>query len=158
MKIEEQVLSIEQMKHLQELGVDTSDASLCWHWSDEDGGWVLGFMNSLLREISNPSYSDGPFPAYTIADLIEKLPKRIPHKYKRFIDVDLCLYPHIGLEDDGTTTETMRVAYQACDINGKSYWHTLPHASELDLPVKDRLYYALCYIAENYKELLEVNK
>ena len=30
MKIEEQVLSIEQMKHLQELGVDTSDASMCW--------------------------------------------------------------------------------------------------------------------------------
>ena len=30
MKIEEQVLSIEQMKYLQELGVDTSDASMCW--------------------------------------------------------------------------------------------------------------------------------
>ena len=30
MKIEEQVLSIEQMKHLQELGVDTSDASMYW--------------------------------------------------------------------------------------------------------------------------------
>ena len=30
MKIEEQVLSIEQMKHLQELGVDTSDASMFW--------------------------------------------------------------------------------------------------------------------------------
>lgn len=25
-----QVLSIEQMKHLQELGLDTSDASMCW--------------------------------------------------------------------------------------------------------------------------------
>lgn len=30
MKIEEQVLSREQMKHLQELGVDTSDAIMCW--------------------------------------------------------------------------------------------------------------------------------
>ena len=30
MKIEKQVLSIEQMKHLQELGVDTSDASMYW--------------------------------------------------------------------------------------------------------------------------------
>ena len=30
MKIENQVLSIEQMKHLQELDVDTSDASMCW--------------------------------------------------------------------------------------------------------------------------------
>lgn len=26
----EQVLSIEQMKHLQELGLDTSDASMYW--------------------------------------------------------------------------------------------------------------------------------
>ena len=25
-----QVLSIEQMNHLQELGLDTSDASMCW--------------------------------------------------------------------------------------------------------------------------------
>lgn len=25
-----QVLSVEQMKHLQELGLDTSDASMCW--------------------------------------------------------------------------------------------------------------------------------
>lgn len=24
------VLSIDQMKHLQELGLDTSDASMCW--------------------------------------------------------------------------------------------------------------------------------
>ena len=31
MEIEEQVLSIEQMKHLQELGVDTSDASMAYY-------------------------------------------------------------------------------------------------------------------------------
>ena len=37
MKIEEQVLSIEQMKHLQELGVDTSDASMCWLRYDVGG-------------------------------------------------------------------------------------------------------------------------
>ena len=152
MEIKEQVLSREQMRHLQELGVDTSDASMCWVAGEDadEVEWNLIIPNNFLLPYN--------IPTYTIGDLIEKLPKRIPHKYKRFIDVDLCLYPHIGLEDDGTTTETMRVAYQACDINGKSYWHTLPHASELDLPVKDRLYYALCYIAENYKELLEVKK
>ena len=155
MKIEEQVLSRKQMAHLRELGIDTSDASLCWRWSNEDGGWVLGFMNPLLREISNPPYNNGPFPAYTIADLIEKLPKRIPHKYKRFIDVDLFLFPYIGLEDDGTITETMQVAYQAYGVDGKGYWHDFPHEREFDLPVKDRLYYALCYIAENYKQLIK---
>ena len=154
MKIEEQVLSIEQMKHLQELGVDTSDASMCWvageDASTDEGEWDLIIPNNFLLPYN--------IPTYTIADLIEKLPKRIPHKYKRFIDVDLFLYPHIGLEDDGTITETMQVAYQAYGVDGKGYWHEFPHEREFDLPVKDRLYYALCYIAENYKELLEVKK
>ena len=154
MKIEEQVLSIEQMKHLQELGVDTSDASMCWVAGEDtftdEGEWDLIIPNNFLLPYN--------IPTYTIGDLIEKLPKRIPHKYKRFIDVDLFLYPHIGLEDDGTITETMQVAYQTYGVDGKGYWHEFPHERELDLPVKDRLYYALCYIAENYKELLDVKK
>ena len=64
MKIEEQVLSREQMKHLQELGVDTSDASMCWAGNDvvpnNGAAFDLGY--------------DG-IPTYTIGDLIEKLPK-----------------------------------------------------------------------------------
>ena len=69
MKIEEQVLSIEQMKHLQELGVDTSDASMCWAGNDvvpnNGAAFDLGY--------------DG-IPTYTIGDLIEKLPKNIDKK------------------------------------------------------------------------------
>ena len=64
MKIEEQVLSREQMKHLKELGVDTSDASMCWAGNDvvpnNGAAFDLGY--------------DG-IPTYTIGDLIEKLPK-----------------------------------------------------------------------------------
>ena len=63
MKIENQVLSIEQMKHLKELGVDTSDASMCWAGNDvvpnNGAAFDLGY--------------DG-IPTYTIGDLIEKLP------------------------------------------------------------------------------------
>ena len=63
MKIEEQVLSREQMKHLQELGVDTSDASMCWAGNDvvpnNGAAFDLGY--------------DG-IPTYTTGDLIEKLP------------------------------------------------------------------------------------
>lgn len=37
-----QVLSIEQMKHLKELGVDTSDASMVLIATDDDGyNWLL---------------------------------------------------------------------------------------------------------------------
>ena len=64
MKIEEQVLSIEQMKHPQELCVDTSDASMCWAGNDvvpnNGAAFDLGY--------------DG-IPTYTTGDLIEKLPK-----------------------------------------------------------------------------------
>lgn len=63
MKIEEQVLSIEQMKHLQELGVDTSDASMCWAGND------VVPNNGLAFDLGY----DG-IPTYTIGDLIEKLP------------------------------------------------------------------------------------
>ena len=64
MKIEEQVLSIEQMKHLQELGVDTSDASMCWAGND------VVPNNGLALDLGY----DG-IPTYTIGDIIEKLPK-----------------------------------------------------------------------------------
>ena len=57
----EQVLSIKQMKHLQKLGVDTSDASMYWvrakridgkqrnNCIDNDmGEWKLSLHNSLV--------------------------------------------------------------------------------------------------------------
>ena len=76
MKIEEQVLSIEQMKHLQELRVDTSDASMCWAGNDvvpnNGAAFDLGY--------------DG-IPTYTTGDLIEKLPKFIGD-YRLLIDWD----------------------------------------------------------------------
>ena len=76
MKIEEQVLSIEQMKHLQELGIDTSDASMCWAGNDvvpnNGAAFDLGY--------------DG-IPTYTTGDLIEKLPKFIGD-YRLLIDWD----------------------------------------------------------------------
>lgn len=31
-----QVLSVEQMEHLQELGLDTSDGSMCFEWNESD--------------------------------------------------------------------------------------------------------------------------
>ena len=128
MKINEQVLSRKQMAHLRELGVDTSDASLCWRWSNEDGGWVLGFMNSLLQEISNPPYPEGPFPAYTIGDLIEKMPKRN--------DKGSCF--DISLGDKF-------LSYVHADV--------FVYYDEYNNLI-DGLYNCLCWVAENHKELI----
>ena len=134
MKIEEQVLSRKQMAHLRELGIDTSDASLCWHWSDEDGGWVLGFMNPLLREICNPPHREGPFPAYTIGDLIEKLPKSIDFGYGEY-DLEILI-----------SGEYIGVQYTSGgDYTPLSY--SKPSLIE-------SLYSILCGVAENHKELL----
>ena len=102
MKIEEQVLSIEQMKYLQELGVDTSDASMYWVRAkriigkqrndvldNEMGKWRLSLSKSIVHSVD---WAVESVPTYTISDLIEKLPKccasKLPLTY--FYDL-LCL-------------------------------------------------------------------
>lgn len=138
MKIKEQVLSRKQMAHLRELGIDTSDASLCWRWSNDGGGWVLGFMNPLLQEISNPPHREGPFPAYTIGDLIEKLPKSIDIGYGEYNLEILIKGEYVGVQY----------------TSGGDYTPFSCSPSSLI----EALYSILCWLAENHKELLEVKK
>ena len=71
-----QVLSIEQMKHLQELGLDASDASMCWHDEcypniSEDIKYNYGRCYLKLGNLI------GCFPTYTLQDIIQKLPPSI---------------------------------------------------------------------------------
>ena len=80
MKIEEQVLSREQMKHLQELGVDTSDASMVWIKQDSTllpdnikELWLVDTYHDSLKPMVEQEDSDF-VQTYTIGDLIEKLP------------------------------------------------------------------------------------
>ena len=134
MKIKEQVLSREQMAHLRELGIDTSDASLCWRWSNEGGGWVLGFMNPLLQEISNPPHREGPFPAYTIGDLIEKLPKSIDFGYGEY-DLEILISGE----------------YKGVQYTSGGDYTPLSYSKPLLI---ESLYSILCGLAENHKELL----
>ena len=131
MKIEEQVLSIEQMKHLQELGVDTSDASMCWVADNEgesEEDWHVTIPNNFLMPYNT-------IPTYTIGDLIEKLPKSIDIGYGEY-DLEILI--------KGEYTE---VEY----TNGSDY---TPFSCYLSLI--ESLYSILCWLAENHKELLEV--
>ena len=131
MKIEEQVLSIEQMKHLQELGVDTSDASMCWvageDTSTDEEEWNLIIPNNFLMPYN--------IPTYTIGDLIEKLPKRIGI-YHLFIDCDRMQYISWSWQE---------TIFRRC-FNFK------------DKPFINALYDCLCWVAETHKELLKVKK
>ena len=135
MKIEEQVLSREQMKHLQELGVDTSDASMCWlDFENNEPMEVAVFIPEVMLGYAQYKL----YPTYTIGDLIEKLPKSIDIGYEEY-NLEIL----IKWEDT--------VVYYT---NGRDYCPFSYSQSSLI----ESLYGILCMIAENRKELLEVKK
>ena len=131
MKIEKQVLSIEQMKHLQELGVDTSDASMCWvtgeDTSTDEEEWNLCIPNNFLMPYN--------IPTYTIGDLIEKLPKSIDLGFGEY-DLELSI-----------KGEYVEVQYE------NDYDDYTPFFCA-NLSLIESLYRILCWLAENHKELL----
>src|SRR5574344_322242 len=96
MKIEEQVLSREQMKHLQELGVDTSDASMAYYNMSRDNQadkWILGIANIKVASVMLSNGITEMEPAYTTGDLIEKLPK---HFYVEESPINMCAINRSG--------------------------------------------------------------
>ena len=131
MKIEEQVLSIEQMEHLQELGVDTSDASMCWlDFEDNEPMEVSVFIPEVMLGYAQYKL----YPAYTIGDLIEKLPKNIDGS---------CLLIEFCASDLGYGDWDCGELY---GINAQQKFN--------DKSLKEALYDLLCWVAENHKELL----
>lgn len=85
-----QVLSIEQMKHLKELGLDISDASMVFQrGSATRHEWVLhvmGYADVSLREKEF---------AYTLQDILGKLPCFIGKEVltiQKLADSYTCLY------------------------------------------------------------------
>ena len=75
--MENQVLSIEQMRKLKELGVDTSKASMCYiskypSCDFDDGDSIV----VVSRDFNKRLYNEFG-PAFTLQDLIELLPKQI---------------------------------------------------------------------------------
>ena len=142
MKIEEQVLSIEQMKHLQELGVDTSDASMAYYNISRDNQpdkWVLGIAN---KEVASIMFSNGireMKPAYTTGDLFRKLPSSLKCDY-----LNSCIAIHTDGCDDPLISASYEFEYN--DIKGKQVGDTIEEA----------LYNLLCWVAINRKELLGI--
>ena len=138
MKIEEQVLSIEQMKHLQDLGVDTTDASMAYYNISRDNQpekWILGIAN---KEVATLMLSNGITkmePTYTIGDLIEKLPK---HFYIKEAQISM-----VAINGSG--------AFEV-------WYDKVPKSNKSDGTIKNALYKLLCWVAENHKELLEMKK
>ena len=136
MKIEEQVLSIEQMKHLQELGVDTSDASMVWIKQDSTllpdnikELWLVDTYHDSLKPMVEQEDS-GFVQTYTIGDLIEKLPEDLRFR---------CQGSNYSFNKNW-------------DSLSFSYQRIIQHSNNL----LEGLFKLLCWVAENHKELLEV--
>lgn len=107
-----QVLSIERMLHLKELGVDTSKASMCWvkYYGElatlkmphevRDGLYVL-----RLKEIHSPFVEDVML-AFTLQDIIASLPEYIPvddeyaydEEAELIINKNSCRYVYLNCE------------------------------------------------------------
>lgn len=68
-------LSIEQMDHLKEFGCDTSDASLCWIKEPGTDNYSLSVHDESCYEMSCLH----PVPAYTLQDIMDKIPESIIH-------------------------------------------------------------------------------
>ena len=80
-----QVLSIEQMKHFQELGLDTSDASMCWcrAISHKSATWELEIYEYVINQKLDSNFWETT-PTYTLQDILYKLPQYIhPFASKR---------------------------------------------------------------------------
>lgn len=84
MEIEKELLTVEQMKHLQELGINTSDASVYWmreviDWRGKPSeGRQAKFYPSLVKErIVSGFQTYEVVPAYTLGKIIDHLPKKM---------------------------------------------------------------------------------
>lgn len=134
-----QVLSIEQMKHLQELGVDTNGASMMYHfWVDKK------YKNCLLLSADTTTpYDSENVPTFTLQDMLEMMPKKILIEMENdscrsveafFLDVSLnicndnwqCGYIHFSKREDYfchkyENTDLLTCAYETlcwCAENG----------------------------------------
>lgn len=73
--MENQVLSIEQMKHLQELGINTSKASMCWTLDCNYARRLV--VHSVL---SYDMTVKTVIPTFTLQDVLDILPETIVTK------------------------------------------------------------------------------
>lgn len=130
-----QCLDIEQMQHLQELGLDTRNASMCWI-KDTEGNQHLSVHDEYCYEASFMN----PIPAYTLQDVLDALPKDISK--------DGCTW-YASLYID---FENNRIAYGNTDRYGFEIYHEIM----IEKYLIDAVYSMLCWCIE--QDYVETNK
>ena len=84
-----QVLSIEQMLHLREIGMDTSDGSMHFEWNESDSD------NMVVTSLDADTNYDYCRTTYTLQDILDKLPCFIGKEVltmQKLADSYTCLY------------------------------------------------------------------
>lgn len=120
-----QVLSVEQMKHLQELGLDTSDASMHWQFLPTADSIING-TDEIEKEpclfVSQPNM-EHEYPTYTLQDILGKLPRYINGfgtKYKLHIEPTFagpwCISYQIGICEPFVFKLAENPLNAACDM------------------------------------------
>lgn len=131
-----QVLSIDQMKHLQELGLDTSDASMCWclFFGDKKEKWELEIYEDVINQKRDSSFWE-IIPSFTLQDILDKLPKRIDEFELR---IKMFVFDYVG-----HTEYKWSIIYESTDM--MSYLDTLLQSSYTNLI--EAAYNMLCMCA-----------
>ena len=83
-----QVLDVQQMQHLQELGLELDYDTLYRYVKFEDTDWLLKPFSDLNIIGISCKY----IPAYTLQDVLDALPKNVSSNGKSYyLNVDLCV-------------------------------------------------------------------
>ena len=134
-----QVLSIEQMQHLQELGLELKETML--YWVVYEAGHENNFVTTEETAMEVIDESCGMLPAYTLQDLLDALPKEIEYEGKR-------CWPCIDLAD-----EWIGYYYEnICFVQKYVYYEVV----KVDENIIDAAYRLLCWCVEN--KFVETNK
>ena len=127
-----QVLSIEQMKHLQELGLDTSDASMCWccFLGNIEEEWELEIYENVLNQKRDSTFWE-TLPTYALQDILDTLPESVQvYDLYIFKKVGLWWLKYVDVTNNGTVhLEKMprlidAAYYMLCWCIGKGYIKT----------------------------------
>lgn len=137
--MKEKVLSVEQMKHLQELGVDTSKAKMAWYAIYET---LPNWYNELnIRDdVFDKNYPS--VPTFTLQDMLEMMPSSIESDniLYHFELLKLNLSQSMGYK--GIVNETV-------DENGDEINRIKYHILLWNKNLLTCAYEMLCWLAEN---------
>ena len=139
-----QTLSIEQMQHLQELGLNIDNASLCYYKQE---GWEANYFIALVCDIKEKggltyyydSFGNKEYilneiiPAYTLQDVLDELPKEISKE-------GCTWYASLYID-----FENNRIAYGNTD----RYGFEIHHEIMMEKDLINAAYSMLCWAIEN---------